>query len=214
MPQVAYQIEGQTAVDWCDLYQRLAVEGIYFMRARTNTEVISCAIINIILGLFQRIKALLLNGSGGDIFSGSSLGDCMRQEAGTYGCRGCVIAVAADQRYGMAHSRLILHSAEALSSGTIYLMHRLVSHLADLSQHSKRLVQSWFKPWVNAIAVTFLPIWLTIWGCFPCSDRWNRWFSNFHVWTGDLDGHGSHSGRSESGSRHPSRRLTCWPMDT
>ena len=140
IPQVAYQSVKQSAVDWIDVYHRLTLEGIYFLSSRTSSESVGHLVGSLLYGGGDTSRALCINGSGGDVFSGSSVGDWMQQGTtgittvilGTARSIACVIALMGFIRYGLVHWRLIFHSAEALSSGTIYLMQRLTKHFSRL----------------------------------------------------------------------------------
>ena len=140
IPQVAYQSLNQTAVEWLDVYHRLALEGIYFLSSRTSSESAGHLVGSLLYSGGDASRALCINGSGGDVFSGSSVGDWMQQGTsgittvilGTARSIACVIALMGFIRYGLVHWRLIFHSAEALSSGTIYLMQRLTKHFSRL----------------------------------------------------------------------------------
>ncbi len=111
IPQVAYQSLNQSAVEWLDVYHRLALEGIYFLSSRTSSESVGHLVGSLLYGGGDTSRALCINGSGGDVFSGSSVGDCMQQGTsgvttvilGTARSIACVIALMGFIRYGLVH---------------------------------------------------------------------------------------------------------------
>ncbi len=111
IPQVAYQSLNQSAVEWLDVYHRLALEGIYFLSSRTSSESVGHLVGSLLYGGGDTSRALCINGSGGDVFSGSSVGDCMQQGTsgvttvilGTARSIACVISLMGFIRYGLVH---------------------------------------------------------------------------------------------------------------
>lgn len=145
LPQVAFIAAGQTAVEWIDVYHRLSVDGIFLLSSRTSAESVTHLIGNILYATGNTDRVLGINGSGGDTFSGSSVVDCILGDdrfttlvLGTSRSVAAIITLAGSIRYGLVHCRLVLHSAEAWSSGTIHLMQRVTKHFSRLTGSLQR----------------------------------------------------------------------------
>ena len=109
IPQVSYQTESHGRVEWVELYQRMASEGIFVLANRSESESVSHVAASLIYWPSGRGRSVLINGGGGDLYSGSSMADCIRQipsrvqtvVLGWAASISLVVSSSAQYRYGM-----------------------------------------------------------------------------------------------------------------
>ena len=150
-PRVGCETSEDSNLEWLDIYQRLSLEGIYMLVTKTVAESINSLVGSLLHWTHGMNRSLLINGSGGDAFSGSSLADWVISPdrtittlvVGWAASTAGMILWASNNRCGMKHSRVVMHNLELITSGRILSMQRVAHQIWRMATRQQAMGYGW-----------------------------------------------------------------------